>query len=142
MSQHVALLRTTDVVNSEYLTLFLVAKAAGRKQLEEFAYGAGKPGLNLQNIRDVTLRLPSLVEQGVIVERVADAVGKIDAVEAWCQTELTRSAALRQSILKDAFAGRLVPQDPADEPASILLARIHLETASKAGKTTQTKVGA
>jgi hypothetical protein len=41
-----------------------------------------------------------------------------------CQTELARSAALRQSILKDAFAGKLVPQDPSDEPAAELLARI------------------
>jgi len=43
-----------------------------------------------------------------------------------------RSASLRQSILKDAFAGRLVPQDTSDEPASALLARID---AAKAPKT-------
>ncbi len=51
-------------------------------------------------------------------------MGKISDLEAWCKTELARSAALRQSILKDAFAGRLVPQDPNDEPAADLLARI------------------
>jgi type I restriction enzyme S subunit len=45
-------------------------------------------------------------------------------LERACQTELARSAALRQSILKDAFAGKLVRQDPADEPAAELLARI------------------
>lgn len=44
-----------------------------------------------------------------------------------CADELARSTALRQSILKDAFAGRLVPQDPNDEPASALLARIRAE---------------
>ena len=53
-----------------------------------------------------------------------DAFQKIVDLENWCDTELKRSAFLRQSILKDAFAGRLVPQDPADEPASALLARI------------------
>ena len=40
---------------------------------------------------------------------------------------LQRSEALRQAILKKAFSGRLVPQDPADEPASALLARLRAE---------------
>ena len=53
-----------------------------------------------------------------------------ERVAAWCQTELARSAALRQSILKDAFAGRLVPQDPSDEPAAELLARIRASRAA------------
>jgi type I restriction enzyme S subunit len=48
------------------------------------------------------------------------------------QSELTRSAALRQSILKDAFAGKLVPQDPTDEPAADLLARIRATRATPA----------
>jgi type I restriction enzyme S subunit len=55
-------------------------------------------------------------------------------LQVWCETELKRSASLRQSILKDAFAGKLVPQDPADEPASDLLARIAEE------KTTTKKI--
>ncbi len=43
---------------------------------------------------------------------------------------LQRSEALRQAILKKAFSGRLVPQDPADEPASTLLARLRAERES------------
>jgi type I restriction enzyme S subunit len=39
---------------------------------------------------------------------------------------LKRAVSLRQSVLKEAFAGRLVPQDPNDEPASVLLERIRL----------------
>ncbi len=129
VSQHVALLRATKDVLPSFLYWFIVAKAAGRKQLEDFAYGAGKPGLNLQNIRDVRLRLPCLEEQSVVVDRIQDAMAKHQAVVAETVAQLKRSASLRQSILKDAFAGKLVPQDPNDEPASALLARI---SASKA----------
>lgn len=59
--------------------------------------------------------------------RLNDLVAVVDAAE----TELARSAALRQSILKDAFAGKLVPQDPADEPAAELLARVRASRAAQ-----------
>jgi len=135
VSQHVGLLRLTEDTDSEFVYWFLVAKAGGRRQLEEFAYGAGKPGLNLTNIREVKLALPSLREQKEIVARIQEAIDRISLVEVWCQTEHARSAALRQSLLKDAFTGRLVPQDPIDEPATALLARIKEERATAPGKT-------
>ena len=59
-----------------------------------------------------------------VIRAIDETFDQIERTMAWCQTELTRSAALRQSILKDAFAGKLVPQDPSDEPAAELLARI------------------
>ena len=72
-------------------------------------------------------------EQAEIGSRVSKEFSRCDNIELVCGTELARSAALRQSILKDAFAGRLVPQDPADEPADALLARIK-ETRAAAPK--------
>lgn len=53
-----------------------------------------------------------------------EALSLATSADKACQDGLSRSAALRQSILKDAFSGRLVPQDSNDEPASELLARI------------------
>lgn len=131
VSQHVALLRPTHEALPEFLYWFIVAASAGRKQLEDFAYGAGKPGLNLTNIREVAIELPGIEEQRVIVDLIDDLLSRAAAVEAAVANQLTRSSALRQSILKDAFSGRLVAQDPKDEPAVDLLARIR-ETKTEA----------
>lgn len=60
----------------------------------------------------------------------------MEALWEFSAKELARSTALRQSILKDAFSGKLVPQDPNDEPAAELLARIK---AARAGKSKQSR---
>lgn len=106
-----------------------------RAQIEKSAKTtAGIYKINQTDIRNFNVPLPPLAEQGEIAERVEEAVEKIRALERWCTTELARSTALRQSILKEAFAGRLVPQDPNDEPASELLARIRAEQSSRSKK--------
>ncbi|MWB79869.1 hypothetical protein GLS40_17725 [Pseudooceanicola sp. 216_PA32_1] len=85
---------------------------------------AGIYKINQNDIRAFTVPLPPLAEQEEIRAQIDDVMSKVVAAENLAATELTRSAALRQSILKDAFSGKLVPQDPADEPASALLDRI------------------
>jgi type I restriction enzyme S subunit len=63
------------------------------------------------------------------VTAISQHVSVIDSLEAEVRRNLAQCARLRQSILKWAFEGRLVDQDPADEPASKLLARIKAERA-------------
>lgn len=124
VSQHVALCRPTTEILPEYLYWFVVAEAAGRKQLTDMAYGAGKPGLNLENIRSVRAPLPSLDEQQEIIELIESKLSEADQLELTLATALQQAEALRQSILKKAFCGQLVPQDQNDEPAAIPLERI------------------
>lgn len=74
--------------------------------------------------------LPPLEEQARIVDVVERQMSFIDACERSVAAGLKVSAALRRSVLKAAFEGRLVPQDPTDEPASVLLERIRAERAA------------
>ena len=69
----------------------------------------------------------SLPEQQEIVRLPAEQFEVIERNEREIDDALKRSEALRQSILKRAFTGRLVPQDPSDEPASAILARLRVE---------------
>jgi type I restriction enzyme S subunit len=100
----------------------------GRKIIEEVASStSGLHTLSLSKIDNLTIPLPSVEEAEEITDRVTDIFSQIDALEVWCATELKRSNTLRQSVLKSAFSGKLVPQGPVDEPASELLKRIQEE---------------
>jgi type I restriction enzyme S subunit len=116
--------RLKKIIFSEYIYLWLVSPTVGRAQLEEAAYGAGKPGLNLQNIKDVDISLPPLEEQKEIVRQVDNLFALADKLETHYQNAKARIDKLSQSVLAKAFRGELTPQDPNDEPAGKLLKRI------------------
>jgi len=71
--------------------------------------------------------LPSFLEQHKIAEEIESRFSVIDEAEKVSEQSLMQSEQLRQSILKKAFEGRLVPQDPTDESAEKLLERIKEE---------------
>ena len=78
--------------------------------------------INLTKLSSFPVPLPSSKEQKEIESRVEYFLSVIDELEIVVGKNLKRSAKLRQSILKKAFNGKLVPQDPNNEPASVLLA--------------------
>jgi len=135
--QSVALIRLADARFSRYLELYLSSHGGGREQIDAFIYGAGRPHLSFEQLRSICVPLPPFEEQAEIQRRVAEVVDQIDKIQQACTLEFARSSALRNSILKFAFSGRLVPQDPNDEPASELLARIRAQRASESRKTTR-----
>lgn len=87
----------------------------------------GQANVNGSKLRSFRLPLPPRTEQEAIVATVEERISVIATLEATIAANLKRAERLRQAILERAFTGRLVPQDPNDEPASALLERIQKE---------------
>ena len=115
-------------LRAEWL-LFVLRSKWGRREIEALATGNQESMRNIgqDRIRKIRVPLPPLTEQHRIVAEVERRLSVVDELEATVEKNLARCARLRQSILKMAFEGRLVPQDPNDEPASVLLDRIREE---------------
>ena len=113
-----------DVV--PYLHCHLLSDARSGA-LGRAARGVGIHHLGAQRAESWMVALPPLAEQRRIVAEVERRLSVIQRTEAAVEANLTRAERLRQSILKQAFSGKLVPQDPSDEPASVLLERIRAE---------------
>lgn len=92
---------------------------------------------HMKFVRKTIWPLPPIEEQGIIVSRVAAAFARADRLEAEAARARTLIDRLEAAILAKAFRGELVPQDPTDEPASVLLDRIRAQRA----ETPKTKRG-
>jgi type I restriction enzyme S subunit len=122
--QSVALMRPVDRELADFVTLYMTSDENGQRQYARYIYGAGRPHLSFEQLKMTAVLVPPLAEQHHIVAEVERRLSLVDGLDAALATGLKRAERLRQAILKRAFAGRLVPQDPADEPASALLERL------------------
>ena len=95
------------------------------------ASGGVQPNLNLQIIRSIAIPMPPLDEQHAITDTLSAQLGTTKDQGTAIELSLKQSTAQRQNILKAAFSGQLVAQDPSDEPASELLERIRAERAAQ-----------
>jgi len=106
--------------------------------------GVALTHFNTKSMAEMVVPLPPLEEQKSLLTEIERLFSIADEIEQTISTSLRQAESLRQSILKRAFEGRLVPHNPTDEPASILLERIKAEkalhaTEAKKGKTLQSK---
>jgi type I restriction enzyme S subunit len=114
-----------------------VNTGAGRKHIAaNIRTTAGQQGLSGESLKATPIPIPPPAEAREIVRRVTKALSASADTLAMLDAESADGARLKQSVLKAAFQGRLVPQDPGDEPASALLARlIASPSAAKRGRT-------
>ncbi len=98
-----------------------------RGQLEAFAPATAQKNINLATLVGLALPFPHPLEQRTLVDDIERRFSLADALEQTIERSLRQAERLRQSILKSAFEGKLVPQDPSDEPAGKLLERIRAE---------------
>lgn len=112
-----------NLIDSKYIYYHL-SSSYSKLEIKQYIKGVGNPTIDKKSIRSINIFLPPLEEQKQIVQKVDRIFSQIDSLEKWCNEALIESKSLRQSILKSAFSGQLVPQDPNDEPASKLLEKI------------------
>jgi type I restriction enzyme S subunit len=143
---HVAVLKLVKSVEPFFLQHSLNSSFC-YSQAQKYTHGVGNQDLGLTRMVDIILGVCLIDEQKEVIKIIDERLSVIDQLEKTITTALQQSEILRQSILKKAFSGLLVPQDPNDEPASVLLERIKAEKAAlinptikktKSGKKTST----
>jgi type I restriction enzyme S subunit len=122
---------SNELTNLDYLELAWNSGLTRRHIEANTKTTSGQKGIAGSDIKAAPFPLPPVEEQNEIARRVGEALANIQIATLMCQSELARSTALRQSILKDAFTGRLVAQNPDDEPAADLLTRIKAASGAK-----------
>jgi type I restriction enzyme S subunit len=127
LSHALVIIKTiTKRIDSKFLR-YLISSDYVLQQAKKGVQSVGVPDLGMGKIRSFVLPIMNIDEQQVIVKKIESSLSIINNLEKIVDTELKRSQSLRRSILKHAFEGNLVPQDPNDEPASALLDKIKAE---------------
>ena len=102
-----------------------------QETIEENTMGSALKQINIKDLRTLKLLVPPLAEQHRIVAKIEELLPKVEeygkAQEALDKLNEELPERLKKSVLQEAITGRLVPQDPNDEPASVLLQRIRAE---------------
>jgi type I restriction enzyme S subunit len=122
--------------SSKYLYFLLLHAALSRAFVKE-ARGVNIFHIGKEKLAAFEITLPPPAEQHEIVRRVEALFAYADHLEARCQVARAQIEWLTPSLLAKAFRGELVPQDPDDEPASVLLERIRAARASAIAPTKQ-----
>ncbi|WP_448529437.1 restriction endonuclease subunit S [Raineya sp.] len=129
-TEHALVTKAKENVDIQWLYYKLISM-----KLNQYSSGVAQPGLSVNKLLPIELSVPTLPEQHHIVSEIEKRLSVADKLEESIATALQQAEALRQSILKKAFEGRLLSEaelnecrkDPNWEPASVLLERIKKE---------------
>lgn len=113
-------------IDPQFALLQLTSETTYRHFVQQ-VHGATRPRINLSQLKNYPLLVPTLEEQHEIVRRIESAFAKIDRLAKEAKRALALVGRLDEAILAKAFRGELVPQDENDESAELLLARIRAE---------------
>jgi type I restriction enzyme, S subunit len=126
INQAVALIRIHDMVNRKYIQHMLNSPTILHHMFLE-KVDVARANLSLQNVSDFPIPLTSIKEQEQIVSQIEQGFSLIQNTTQIVESSLQNLQTMKMSVLKQAFEGKLVPQDPNDEPASVLLEKIKLK---------------
>jgi type I restriction enzyme, S subunit len=102
-----------------------------KQEIDSKASATAQKNINVEFLERLPIPIPPMKEQHTVVSEIESRLSVCDKIEESIEQSLKQAESLRQSILKKAFEGKLVPQDPNDEPASVLLDRIRAERENK-----------
>jgi len=137
---HVAVLKLVDSIDRFYLQNAMNSPFC-YMQSQKYTHGVGNQDLGLTRMIWISIPIPPANEQKAIVREIEEKFSIADKIDKEIGINLNRADHhLRQSILKRAFSGKLVSQDPNDEPAAPLLERIRSEQERQKGKGVGAKI--
>jgi type I restriction enzyme, S subunit len=121
--RHIAILKPNQLINNQYL-FHALQSGFVYQQATDFVTGTAQPTVPLSGIRQIKVPIPPSEEQNNIIHQLKVLFDFADRLEARYQTARAQIDKLTPALLDKAFKGELVPQDPTDEPAATLLAKI------------------
>ena len=121
------LARLTPVLGVPKYLLYVFKSSLFRRFVDGLNTGSLIQHMFTSQLREFAIPFPPEGEQAEIVREVDNRLSAADRLATRLQQQLTRTEETRQALLREAFAGDLVPQDAEDEPAAVLLERIRVE---------------
>jgi type I restriction enzyme S subunit len=115
-----------ELIEPNYLA-YWIGSSASQRWLNRVEKGVAYTGINIEDLRKLPIEFPSKGQQFEICRRIKMAFAWIDRLASETTSARRLIDHLDQAILAKAFRGELVPQDPNDEPASVLLERMKAE---------------
>jgi type I restriction enzyme S subunit len=124
MGQRIMLLRTFEKYLLPKYLHYATLEPLFQQRMRKNAIGTGVKHLRVGDVEELTFPICSVDEQRQVIYEIESRLSVCDKIEETIESSLQQAEALRLSIIKKAFEGKLVPQDPNDEPAEKLLERI------------------